>query len=61
VNPLAIICFFRGHRRGKLVGNDFGSDEGCETAYVKARTFACPRCGRRTKYKVRPKANSPKE
>lgn len=42
-----------GHRRGKLlgVGPEFTSDGD----YINMRTIACPRCGRKTRYKLKPK------
>lgn len=39
-----LICFFRGHKRGKRVDSQ---DNG------KLKVFACPRCGRRTEYKAK--------
>jgi hypothetical protein len=45
------ICWIMGHRRGKFVGDSYEAT----TASIVARRYACPRCNRITKYKVRPK------
>lgn len=37
-----LICFFKGHKRGKLVSQ-----------VGDLRTFHCPRCGHETRYKVK--------
>lgn len=39
-----LICFFKGHKRGKRV-------ESLSNGTVKV--FECPRCGRRTEYKAK--------
>lgn len=43
-----IICLFKGHRRGKLVRVSPGVH----------LIYACPRCGRETRYKVKPESRS---
>lgn len=41
-----VICFFKGHRRGKEMTHPVEALGG-------RRYFACPRCGRVTSYKLR--------
>lgn len=40
----AIACYFRGHKRGKSWGEEIDGS-------WLYRVFACPRCGRTTRYK----------
>lgn len=41
------ICWLKGHRRGKSVRTEMN-------LVLGVRTFACPRCGHETRYKVKP-------
>lgn len=43
-----VICYFKGHRRGKLVSQSLDTRDGKRTS-----TYACGRCGRRSVYKVK--------
>lgn len=54
-----LACKFHGHKRGKFL-----REEGGDTFYIEGdephrtereRVYACPRCGRETRYKVKPK------
>jgi DNA-directed RNA polymerase subunit RPC12/RpoP len=45
-----IVCWAKGHRRGVQVGAI-----GQESMGNRERLFACPRCGHKTRYKVKPK------
>lgn len=43
-----VVCFFKGHKRGKFVpqvGDFYNPNE---------KLFKCPRCGHETRYKVKP-------
>jgi hypothetical protein len=42
-----IVCLLNGHKRGKLVTVDSPLN------LLPYRAFACPRCGRETRYKVK--------
>lgn len=44
------ICFFRGHKRGRPAEYFYA---GRSVTTPGFRTFACPRCGRETRYKVK--------
>jgi predicted RNA-binding Zn-ribbon protein involved in translation (DUF1610 family) len=44
-----IVCFFKGHKRGKRIGFSFGH----QPVSTNFRHFQCPRCGRETRYKVK--------
>jgi len=48
-----LICYFRGHRRGKLLVSVFDAKIGRQVM-----VYACPRCGRETTYKVKVPGNS---
>lgn len=52
------ICWFFGHKRGKPVDRrgDFASGPPGLMAERTHQTYACPRCGRETRYKIKPKA-----
>jgi len=43
-----IVCLFKGHKRGK-----FSRTVEVEPN-IRVGIFACPRCGRETRYKVKP-------
>ena len=43
-----LICFLKGHNRGKLVASVFDAKIG-----KQVKTYACARCGHRTVYKVK--------
>ena len=43
-----LICFFNGHKRGRLVASVFDAKIG-----KQVQTYACPRCGHATVYKVK--------
>jgi len=45
------ICWLLGHRRGKL-NRKVTPDDGASIW----RVYACPRCGRETRYRVKPKS-----
>jgi hypothetical protein len=44
-----IVCLFKGHRRGKF-DRKVTPDDGASIWSV----FICPRCGRETRYKIKP-------
>lgn len=46
-----IVCFFKGHKRGKLVGYSTDPQQ------PKVKIFQCPRCGNVTTYKVKDQNN----
>jgi hypothetical protein len=43
-----IVCLFKGHRRGRLVG-----EQRHPSSALTIKVFACVRCGRETRYKVK--------
>ena len=52
-----IICMFKGHKRGKRVADhDTKADFGRITTHF---AYQCPRCGRETRYKVKPSPAPP--
>lgn len=45
------ICFFKGHKRGKLHRQTFVDSDGPKVAF-----YRCPRCDRETRYRIKPPA-----
>jgi predicted RNA-binding Zn-ribbon protein involved in translation (DUF1610 family) len=43
-----LICFFKGHKRGKLVASVFDAKIGKQVT-----EYSCPRCGRIKTYKAK--------
>ena len=43
-----LLCFFYGHKRGKLMVNVFDARIG-----KQVKSYSCPRCGHHTIYKVK--------
>jgi len=60
-----LACKMHGHKRGKFLREEGGdtfvieNDEPIRTPRV--RVFECPRCGRETRYKVKPKPQAQSE
>jgi len=56
------VCWALGHRRGKeaaLKGDGYSDDRAVLQARgAGLRLFRCPRCGRETRYKIKPNGRS---
>lgn len=50
-----VVCFFKGHKRGRFVHGPIsaGISLNGPVTIRPYNVFACPRCGRETRYKVK--------